>query len=113
MNNVDDLLSLVIGALVVATTLGRGIGASVNADFADGDLLAVALVGDIVDELEVVNVRDDLVAGELVLEDCQPLLPARKEGVVRVQQKRVGICKARGGAEQSRRGARQAVRVGD
>jgi hypothetical protein len=34
----------------------------------DGDLLAVGLVDDTVDLLEVVGVRDDLVVGEDVLE---------------------------------------------
>lgn len=65
VDNINDGLSSVISTLV--GLLGRGVGANVDVVVADGDLLAVGLVGDAVDLLEVIRVGDDLVTGDEVL----------------------------------------------
>lgn len=52
---------------ILASFFGRGVGARVERLAADGDLGAVGLVDDTVDLLEVVGVRDQLVAGDDVL----------------------------------------------
>lgn len=94
MDDINDLLGLVVGTLIVAT-LGGSIGTNVHISNANGDLLAVGLVDDVVDELEVVNVRDDLVAGELVLRVIVSHVGARKT-VKRVQKKKA--CRRGAGA---------------
>lgn len=66
---VDDIdlgLGGILSALLI-TTLGGGVGASVDLDWADSDLLAVGLVDDAVNLLEIVRVRDQLVASDNVL----------------------------------------------
>ena len=65
VDDINDGLGGVIGTLI--GLLSRGVGANVDVVVADGDLLAVGLVGDAVDLLEVVRVGDDLVAGDEVL----------------------------------------------
>lgn len=65
VDDINDGLGLVLG--IVAGLLGRGIGTNVDVVNTDGDLLAVGLVSDAVDLLEVVRVGDDLVTGEGVL----------------------------------------------
>lgn len=65
VDDINDGLSSVISTLV--GLLGRGVGANVDVVVADGDLLAVGLVGDAVDLLEVIRVGDDLVTGDEVL----------------------------------------------
>lgn len=65
VDDINDGLSSVISTLV--SLLGRGVGANVDVVVADGDLLAVGLVGDAVDLLEVIRVGDDLVTGDEVL----------------------------------------------
>jgi len=52
---------------VLFALFGRGVGARVEGLAADLDELAVGLVDDTVDFLEVVDVGDDLVVGEDVL----------------------------------------------
>jgi hypothetical protein len=69
VDDINDGLGLVLG--VLAGLLGRGVGTNVDVVNTDGDLLAVGLVGDAVDLLEVVRVGDDLVTGEGVLRQGQ------------------------------------------
>lgn len=65
VHDIDDgLFGVVEGLLAV---LGAGVGAHVEALAADGDVLAVGLVDDVVDEFEAVGVGDDLVVGDEVL----------------------------------------------
>ena len=82
VDNIDLLLDLVVGTIFLL--LGGGVGTSVcrlldmcttrtgcrghtEALASNGDLLAVGLVDDAVNLLEVIRVGDDLVAGEQVL----------------------------------------------
>ena len=78
MDDVDDGLGLVVG--ILGGLLGRGVGTNVDVVNTDGDLLAVGLVGDAVDLLEVVRVGDDLVAGEGVLSEGQRKRPHARVG---------------------------------
>ena len=65
VDNVNLGLLGVIGLLL--TALGGSVGAGVEGLTTDGDLGAVGLVDDAVDLLEVVRVRDELVAADDVL----------------------------------------------
>jgi len=68
---------------IVGTLLGllRGcVGAGVEGLAANGDLSAVGLVDDAVDLLEVVGVRDELVAGDDVLRGGVSALSERVRG---------------------------------
>lgn len=65
MDDIDDLLLVVVGALV--SLLSRGVSTNVDALAANGDLRAVGLVDGTIDLLEVVRVGDQLVAGDEVL----------------------------------------------
>lgn len=84
MDNVNDLLGLVVGTLIsllgggvgadicrhpstsAATKRGRG-GEGTDVLSADGDLLAVGLICDAIDLLEIVRVGDDLITGDQIL----------------------------------------------
>lgn len=86
MNDIDDLLLVVLGTLL--SLLGRSVGTSVCVAVSlhcccvdqrgagerterlstNGDLPAVGLVGNAVDQLEVIRVGDDLVIGDDVLQ---------------------------------------------
>lgn len=65
MDDIDDLLLVVVGALI--SLLGRGVSTNVDVLAANGDLGAVGLVDGTVYLLEVVRVGDQLVAGDEVL----------------------------------------------
>lgn len=65
MDNVVDLDGTVFKGLV--GLLGGGVGTNVNLDGALLNHGAVDLIGDAIDLLEVVGVRDDLVAGDDIL----------------------------------------------
>lgn len=68
VDNVDDGLLALVSAILVAA-LGGGVGASVESLTTDGDLGAVGLVNDAVDELQVVRVGDELIAADNVLRE--------------------------------------------
>jgi len=67
VSNVQDRRRGILQVFVAA--LGRGVAADVEGLAADRDLLAVRFVGDVVDELEVVRIRDDFVSCEEILVD--------------------------------------------
>ena len=78
VDNVDLGLLGVVGLLL--TTLGGSVGASVEGLTTDGDLAAVGLVGDTVNLLEVVRVRDELVTRDDVLyKSDQPAVRAQTQ----------------------------------
>lgn len=65
---VDDVnhgLGLVLG--IVSRVLGGSVGSNVDVANANADLLAVGLVDDIVDQLDVVGVGDELITSDDVL----------------------------------------------
>ena len=82
VRNIEHLLRGILDALL--SLLSGRIGADVDVVAANADLLAVALVRDAVDLLEVVRVRDDLVAGDDVLADRgHSVLAKRHSGTIR------------------------------
>lgn len=65
MDDVNDGLGGILE--ILAALLSGRVGANVDVVTTDGDLLAVGLVRDAVDLLEVVRIGDDLVIGDEVL----------------------------------------------
>jgi hypothetical protein len=69
MSDIEDGLGGVIESLL-ALFSGR-VGADVDGLAADGDLLAVGFVDDVINQFEIVRVGDDFVASDKVLFCCQ------------------------------------------